>query len=1665
MIFEGFKYLKNLKNLKKIVSEYTGIILGNTVANKLNAVSEEERMQSQLLSMGATEADSIATETNTKVKGNNIIANSKLGKAFTGLAAKIGISTAALVGVTAVLGVAAYGIYKYVNRFNDMAEKAEEAKSTIDGINDTIKNNRKVVEECADSYEKLAKGVDTSTNKNISLSEDDYEEYLDITNKLAETFPELRKTMDENGNSIIDLGNNSLDASKKLEELLEKEEELNNYKISQNIDDLFGGVVAKAEEFEVASRKLKQAEKGMNSSFMTSDVLQFKLDTNLEGSGEYYNDIVSSINNVISKLQDNGDFELAGILSENLRTSQGSIDPTYNPIFDFYLDMSTLTEEQKQIITDNLNVSSELFSYMITDELDAVIKEKEFSQIAFENSWKDFIPSLIATMKSQNSFKGLDSEFQDFAVELVGNLPAEIANVIEEEYDGKSYAWIKENIVDQLSGVDGADKKQIINSITDLFKFEDGDLNIIPFVQKLQNKFDELGIKIDLTPFISDELDVRERLNNSFVNRDDYEKGADGWSKYYSDRAELYNYTKDFTAQEVEHWLEVTNGIVGATEKINAYENAIKVAESSLSFSSQLSQIQALSKGLDQLDSIMADIVDGKDFDYSSILNNDDFKETFGKYEEEYENFIETVTNSPKDISKCKDAFNELATAYVYGSDALSNLTEESKDAAILELKQMGIANATEIVNNALGRYSEALEVAKQYSFDLEEQSLETLSTLAKEKKIVGEDAEALFYYAMQKQLCSETGFSTAEDCEQLIALAEQAKVTGEIINKLRIAMDILSSDGAVTWGEKTKEYARKAIEDAFAELANLDVKFGGGSKTKEAGEKAADEYVKAFEKELESLQLLRDTGEINEKEYLDRLRVLYEKYFKDRKQYLKEFKKYEKEYLEGMESLYSSALSGITKLLDKRIDAINKEKDAVIDALEEEKEARLEAIESQIDAKQEVIDGIQKEIDKMQEANDERKRQIDLQKAQYDLERLQNQKTRLVYKDGQMVYETDSAGIRDAREEVADAELEIEISKKEKQISLLEEEIELLEKQRESVEDYYDKMIKQQEKYFDSLIKNLEDQKSKWEELAEIKEVAEAYSAIEQVFGDLGYTVEDVLNGSTGAFEDFKAKYISILSDMNQNTSFQDGLAKASGVAKEQFGSIVDTAKEELSKMDQLGIDAGQGFINGWDEKSEEIKKATKQTAEEAVDAYAEGQHSNSPSLDYKEKAYDAIQGLVDGIKEKKQEFIDSVKALAQEGATAFGEEFSSEDNGLKSSFDSLELLIDSISEAIGIGVNATEDGLLGAISSLNNVSLGDDKTGIIGQFNALKTAVDEATSAISGGGSKAVEGGGLATGANGGAATPTSTDASSGGGAGSLKSALKEQVEEAKTIIPEEIALFNGEEESLLSGVNDVIEVLTGGEEATGEGENVDPSTLIGSNQLQYEKATEIIPEEVNLFKELEASIAACVAQLQTMIALLESASSKAGSLNVPVSGGTGLNGNANATGTWGAKSNSKTLTGELGQELVVRGNRFFTVGDTGAEFVDIKKDDIVFNHKQTEELLRNGHITGRGKALAGGNYVPLSSVDSDKFSMFSKLENFSKGLMLGSNNLNYFNDALVGTTNGINSIKNMTNTQEVNISIGDINLSGVQDVNGLANAITTKLPNMLLQKITKR
>lgn len=100
-------------------------------------------------------------------------------------------------------------------------------------------------------------------------------------------------------------------------------------------------------------------------------------------------------------------------------------------------------------------------------------------------------------------------------------------------------------------------------------------------------------------------------------------------------------------------------------------------------------------------------------------------------------------------------------------------------------------------------------------------------------------------------------------------------------------------------------------------------------------------------------------------------------------------------------------------------------------------------------------------------------------------------------------------------------------------------------------------------------------------------------------------------------------------------------------------------------------------------------------------------------------------------------------------------------------------------------------------------------------------------------------------------------------------------------------------------------------------------------------------------------------------------------------PSSGRAGADGTAYATGTamlhgdWRTQDSGVALGGELGQELVVRDGRYFTIGDNAAEFFRYKKGDIIFNAEQTRQILKNGKITSG--ARRGTSYVSGTAFDS--------------------------------------------------------------------------------------
>lgn len=95
-----------------------------------------------------------------------------------------------MVGAAVVAGIA-QGIENSKKNLQEAYNEASEAYSNA------LSSSANTIE-----YDKLAKGVDYLGN-NVSLTSEEYQQFLDLSNKLAEAFPELVVRTDEYGNKLV----------------------------------------------------------------------------------------------------------------------------------------------------------------------------------------------------------------------------------------------------------------------------------------------------------------------------------------------------------------------------------------------------------------------------------------------------------------------------------------------------------------------------------------------------------------------------------------------------------------------------------------------------------------------------------------------------------------------------------------------------------------------------------------------------------------------------------------------------------------------------------------------------------------------------------------------------------------------------------------------------------------------------------------------------------------------------------------------------------------------------------------------------------------------------------------------------------------------------------------------------------------------------------------------------------------------------------------------------------------------------------------------------------------------------------------------------------------------------------------------------------------------
>lgn len=131
-----------------------------------------------------------------------------VGKALVSMCVQFGIVWLLSTGIAAL----AHEIDSNINAMKYAKEAAENLNKTYEDMNTTQKQNTKTVEEYGKTWEKLKDGVD-GQGKNVSLSDDEYEQYKSAIEQISNVIPNITSNWNAS-NEAIKLNIESVDQLK-----------------------------------------------------------------------------------------------------------------------------------------------------------------------------------------------------------------------------------------------------------------------------------------------------------------------------------------------------------------------------------------------------------------------------------------------------------------------------------------------------------------------------------------------------------------------------------------------------------------------------------------------------------------------------------------------------------------------------------------------------------------------------------------------------------------------------------------------------------------------------------------------------------------------------------------------------------------------------------------------------------------------------------------------------------------------------------------------------------------------------------------------------------------------------------------------------------------------------------------------------------------------------------------------------------------------------------------------------------------------------------------------------------------------------------------------------------------------------------------------------------
>lgn len=1528
------KTSSSMTNAKNIISAYNNLVdkSGQTQSKFASAISTfNPQLGSYLSGLDGAEAS---------LAGYGVQLTVSTVKTFALQAATLALNAALSMGIGMLISAGVSALMSWINAEDELADKVKDVTTEYGNQKKELKDAKATINEVADSYAELSKGVDTSTNENINLDTDEYQQYLDIVNQIGDTFPELISGYDAQGNAILTCAGNV----DKLTEAYNKLEKTNNNKILDEAEDVAKDSKNKADDV-FNKDKWKQG---------TSTEANLHALNTLEGLTKS-NDLKKAINKMSAD-------DLV-IITDALSN--------YGEKYDQYSGES----RQKfiaRVITEN------------KETVNKVLSETKSSMQEAASGMQDIAEATIGNAFIDGKYKNISGKMQSYINGMIPNMDYEFFNSDKIKWDANKLNDYINDMLNTINSLDDGQQKKFEIFFDMKSKLNSGDCTVGEYVKSVNDVKNviknsgldkdmqyqlqmSLGIKDDDT--VKQVKDFKKKLINAGKSEDVANEIVNGLTKTELEAAvSLKLKLKDMNVNDIKKaiadeakYLEAMDfdiDIAGETDSLDKLNSALAESKSATGLTAD--SIDALNSRYQGLKGAGYDAA--KLFEETSNgvrLNTQEYT----KLEQAYaQGKLKDVTSN---LEYLRDQYNDLTGQIATCTDAeeranlvskQEDIRQKINDLGELAAQYEGLASKynawqnaesagsdRDMYENVLKGFEEVddelsrgwLDDASKAFIDMfSYDQLNSIDDYTNRWKTLGNTIDGTTYSIKDFFTQNKDGESTNDGVYNFLEAADQL---GQGNIKRGENGEIISFDFGVNGEEaiaKTMGISKELVQiiERAAEDAGFVINMDGAYTNFADLQKAAVESNKKINELAQSSEKLKKLGLDNYTFHFDSTDA--ETVFNDlnkAKEMLDTFRRDD---------------GTIDLSVDGARDALN-----IASTLQAAYDKLADPVYMQLDASQ-VDDSMKKPLQLVQEYRTQQKKlnQKKLQGA--DTSEVDKSMSDIVDKIAKLDDDTKvklgidvDASKEDIKKQLdsgdltidATVDLQVEANDTLNDIKLLmehqaglitDDQLKIgLELDTSSVDDYTEKeatkivkFLPENTDFLDNL--GLDDDKKK-------------------VVVDFVSDNADFLNGLylKDGEKEILLKYVAenpdLLKDLDKYqkkiaidfvVNNQDILDKLDD--EKQRKVVVDFVAKNEGILDDLKTDEekevvvnfianNESVLNGLDdEKQKKVIIDFVAKNPNFFDSLGLNGDEKKVAIEFVAKNQDVLKDL--GYDEKQV----VVKLVAKNPDLLDGLEDTQK-----------QVVVDFVKNTKDID-NYTPEQLTSIVNFVKNSSDVDNYTPAEKQAIA-KYAVD-------------------------------------GGDVNNYQPADRAAIVKFLTNSADPDSYTPEQKQAIAKFLKDSGEVdgyQPGQKEAIAR--FLKDSSQPDSYQPNDKNATAsygVDSSKVDSYTPpTKTGVVNYVANVIGFVA---------GKVKEIVGGGANgtahVNGTAFAQGNWGTKENGTALMGELGQEVIVRDGHFFTVGDNGAEFVKYKKGDIVFNHKQSEELFKNGYVTsggGRGKALVSG------------------------------------------------------------------------------------------------